>query len=186
MKATRTRIAVTTKTGDAGTSGLANGERHGKSATFFAVVGDLDELNSWVGLLAVKLGSEFPEIHQQLMEIQHTLFYIGAEVALSPKAKLAASKVRKIERWQRTLEDVLEPNWHTKFVLPGGTELGAYTDLARTVCRRVERTLVKHSLAHPLSPLLSQYLNRLSDYLYLLRCYLNQQSHYQEKVFSAG
>lgn len=184
MTQKKATIQITTKTGDTGTSGLANGQRVEKSSTYFAVVGDLDELNSWLGLLIVQMGSEFPELCAQLLEIQNTLFYVGAEIALSPKAKLSNSKVEELESWQQLLEKELEPNWHTKFVLPGGTLLGAHADLARTVCRRTERTLVAHSQTTPVSSALISYLNRLSDYLYLVRCYLNQQSHYKEKLFS--
>lgn len=181
-----TTIKITTKTGDTGESGLANGQRLAKDSTFFEVVGTLDELNSWLGLLAVELSTEFPVQRAQLFAIQDTLFYIGAEVAQSPKAKLAAAKVKELEKWQSMLEKVLEPNWHTKFLLPGGTLLGAHTDIARTVCRRAERHLIAHQRLQPVSPTLIHYLNRLSDYLFLLRCYFNQQSSYPEKEFISG
>lgn len=177
------KIVVTTKTGDTGESGLANGQRVAKSSSFFTVIGDLDELNSFLGLVAAMCEGDFPRERSKLLKIQDTLFYIGAEVAQSPKAKLSSTKVIQLEKWQDTLEQSLEANWHTKFVLPGGTPLGAYTDVARTVCRRAERSLWAHNEEHKLRPALQKYLNRLSDYLYILRCYFNQQREYRENYF---
>ncbi len=183
QKKMKSKIQITTKTGDSGMSGLANGQRVSKASSFFTVIGNLDELNSWLGLLVAQIGHEFPELREQLLSVQDTLFYVGAQVALSPKAKLTEEKIEQLEDWQASMEAELEPNWHTKFVLPGGTILGAYADLARTVCRRTETSLVAHAQNHPVPPALFGYLNRLSDYLYLLRCYLNQQLHYKEKLF---
>lgn len=177
------KIVITTKTGDTGESGLANGQRVAKSSSFFTVIGDLDELNSFLGLIAAMCEADFPSERNKLLKIQDTLFYIGAEVAQSPKAKLSSAKVNQLEKWQNGLEASLEYNWHTKFVLPGGTPLGAYTDVARTVCRRAERSIWAHNEHHALRPALQKYLNRLSDYLYILRCYFNQQLQYSENYF---
>lgn len=179
------KIRISTKTGDSGTSALANGKRFPKNASFFTVVGDLDELNSWLGLIAAGLPEQFAVIRPKLYVLQETLFYIGAEVAQSPKAKLEPAKVTELEAWQTELEKKLEHNWHTKFLLPGGTVLGGQLDVARTVCRRAERSLVAHSHEQQISPVLAQYLNRLSDVLYLLRCFVNQQLSYDEKEFTA-
>lgn len=178
-----TKIRVTTKTGDTGQSSLANGQRFSKADSYFEVVGTLDELNSWLGLIVASLPEDAKNVRRQLVAIQETLFYVGAEVAGSPKAKLPPKKVSDLEKWQKKLEDTLEPNWHTRFVFPGGTILGGQLDVARTVCRRAERVLVAHAAEHPVSPILTRYLNRLSDYLYLLRCYVNQQLQYQEIEF---
>lgn len=177
------KISITTKTGDAGQSGLANGQRTGKDDQIFEVIGTLDEINSWLGLVAAKFGTGFETHQKQLYQIQDTLFYIGAEVARSPKAKLTSRQVEQLETWQAYLQEELADNWHTKFVLPGGTELGGYLDIARTVCRRGERVAVAYSQKNPLSPIIIQYLNRLSDYLYLLRCFVNQKAEYQEQEF---
>ena len=179
------KINITTKTGDTGESALANGQRHPKDSSYFTVVGTLDELNSWLGLVAATLPKTSTRLRKQLFSIQETLFYIGAEIAASPKAKLPSKKVQELERWQDQFTKALEPNWHTKFILPGGTVLGGQLDIARTVCRRAERVLVSHTRVNPVSPVLIQYLNRLSDYLYLVRCYVNQQLSYQEIEFIA-
>lgn len=179
------KILITTKTGDTGTSSLANGKRLSKASSVFEVVGTLDELNSWIGLVAATLPDTSKKLRKQLYSIQETLFYVGAEVASAPKTKLPATKIAALERWQAELETLLEPNWHTKFLLPGGTLLGGQLDVTRTVCRRAERVLIAHAEAEKVSPVLIQYLNRLSDYLYLVRCYVNQQSTYQEIEFVA-
>lgn len=178
-------LSVTTKTGDKGESGLANGQRVGKDSLVFEVIGTLDELNSWLGLIAVKMGTAFKAHKKYIYEIQDTLFYIGAEVAQSPKAKLAAAAVEKLEKNSDELQNSMQGNWHTKFLLPGGTELGAHLDLARTVCRRSERLMVRLTKEQLLSPTLLQYINRLSDYLYVLRCFVNMQEQYHEKQFDS-
>lgn len=195
-------ISITTKTGDRGESGLANGQRLSKADAHFEVVGNLDELNSWLGLVVVKLQQQVTgtagatvdtiEFSRYLQQVQDTLFYIGAEVALSPKATLKKSALDDLEKKATKLQDELAHDWHTRFVLPGGTEVGAWLDIARTVCRRAERSMVslqRQSAVDPIknqlefNPMLVKYLNRLSDYLYLLRCYLNDQLGYDEKEF---
>lgn len=194
-------ISVTTKTGDRGESGLANGHRLSKANIHFEVVGNLDELNSWLGLVVVKLDHlpsaavETQEYVAYLQQVQDTLFYIGAEVAQSPKARLKKSALDQLEKNASALQYALADDWHTRFVLPGGTEVGAWLDIARTVCRRAERSmvllqqqsavdLVKNQLEF--NPMLVKYLNRLSDYLYLLRCFLNDQLGYDEKEFEVS
>lgn len=184
-------ISVTTKTGDKGQSSLANGKRLSKADLHFEVVGNLDELNSWLGLVVVKLGSSFAGTKTYLETIQDTLFYIGAEVAASPKARLKQSALIRLEKTTHQLQEALADDWHTRFILPGGTEIGAHLDIARTVCRRAERSLIvlSEQIAaqgdRTLNPILPKYLNRLSDYLYVLRCFVNDQQGYSEKEFVA-
>ncbi len=178
-------LSVTTKTGDKGESGLANGQRVSKDSLVFEVIGTLDELNSWLGLIAVKMGTGFEEHKKYVYEIQDTLFYIGAEVAQSPKAKLVQAAVSKLEKNSDELQGSMKGNWHTKFLLPGGTELGAHLDIARTVGRRCERLMVRLANEATLSPTLLKYINRLSDYLYVLRCFVNLQEQYHEKQFES-
>jgi cob(I)alamin adenosyltransferase len=176
-------ISITTKTGDKGVSSLANGERISKDDLIFEVIGNLDELNSWLGLVAVKMEHEFKDHRQYILELQDTLFYIGAEVAQSPKAKLKQAALNKLEKEATTIQDSMKDGWHTKFVLPGGTELGASLDIARTVCRRCERSMVHLHRQRPLNQMLVKFINRLSDYLYLLRCYVNHSLEYPEQLF---
>ena len=175
-------ISVSTKTGDQGESSLADGQRVSKDHPLFDVVGTLDELNSWLGLVVVKLDAGFPEHQQFLLTVQHNLFYIGAEVALSPQTKFNRESLTKLEKISENLQKSLQADWYQKFLLPGGTETGAVLDIARTVCRRCERVLVKADQEGcQIRPVIFKYLNRLSDYLFVLRCFVNHSLEYQEK-----
>jgi cob(I)alamin adenosyltransferase len=176
-------LSVSTKTGDKGTSSLANGERVGKDSQIFDVIGNLDELNSWLGLVAVKMKTEFPSHREYILELQNTLFYIGAEVAQSSKATLSKKALTTLEKNAEAIQDLMKDGWHSKFVLPGGTELGGWLDIARTVCRRCERSMVQLDTERELNPILIKYLNRLSDYIYLLRCFVNHALEYPEQLF---
>jgi cob(I)alamin adenosyltransferase len=177
--------SISTKTGDAGESGLANGERLPKHDAVFEVVGTLDELNSCIGLVIAVLHESHPEHRAFLLEIQDTLFYVGAELARSPKAKLTAAALNKLEMIAESLQESMKDEWTTKFLMPGGTVLAAHTDIARAVCRRAERIVVEYSEHQAVSPLVLRYLNRLSDYLYLLRCFFNLSAEVAEKQFIA-
>lgn len=178
-------INISTKTGDQGKSGLISGERLPKSSVLFSAIGDVDELNSWLGLIAAKFGTEFAVYREYLYQIQDTLFYLGAELARSPKTKLEPSLVEELEKRSDQLQLQLAEGWHSKFLLPGGTELGGYLDVARTVCRRAERSVVALAETAEIRPVIFQYLNRLSDFLYMLRCFINHALEYQEKQFEA-
>jgi cob(I)alamin adenosyltransferase len=190
----KTLIQISTKTGDRGETGLASGHRLAKDALVFEVVGTLDELNSWLGvvtanfetLLTAKTQQNYnKKLLEHFYHIQDTLFFLGAEIAGSPKAKLQETELKQLEKWSDTLQNKMADNWTTQFLLPGGTSLGAWLDVSRTVCRRCERILVSYSREVAVRPLLLQYLNRLSDYLYVTRCHVNQQLAYNEKPFKS-
>lgn len=176
-------ISVSTKTGDDGTSGLANGQRLAKSAPVFSVLGDIDELNSWLGLIVAHMGSRWAEQRVVLEKVQDSLFYVGAELAQSPNTKLDTEVVKLVESATTSLQNELADDWTTKFLLPGGSVLGAYCDVARSVCRRSERGVVGYTQSVPVSDTVRQFINRLSDYLFVLRCWLNQQQEVIEKKF---
>lgn len=191
----RTLIQISTKTGDKGETGLASGHRLAKDAQVFEVVGTLDELNSWLGVVLTQyeplhMTSLHKSTNKQLIDrlyhIQNTLFYIGAEIAGSPTAKFEDQELSELEEWSDSLQQQMAANWTTQFLLPGGTQLGAWLDVTRTVCRRCERVLISYSREVAVRPILLQYLNRFSDYLYVIRCYVNQELSYQEKPFQAA
>ncbi|HSW89881.1 MAG TPA: cob(I)yrinic acid a,c-diamide adenosyltransferase [Patescibacteria group bacterium] len=167
--------SISTKTGDKGESGLADGRRLPKSDPIFDVLGTLDELNSHLGLCVIKVGQK-----SILLEIQNTLFQIGAQIAGSAKTKLTEKQLHILENESERLQQSMEEGWLTKFLLPGGSESAATLDISRTVCRRLERLLV----AHKTTPLIQLYINRLSDYLYVLRCSENQRTGKQENIFT--
>ena len=177
--------SISTKTGDKGESGLANGERLSKSEPIFEILGTQDELNSWIGLSLAKLSDHFADQKKFLLEVQTTLFYIGAELARSPKTKLTLTHLTKLEERSENLQKLMGDGWTTKFLYPGGNEAAAVIDITRTVSRRLERLVVKYTEAEKISPNIFKYLNRLSDYLFVLRCYVNHQENYQEKKFES-
>lgn len=179
----RMAISVTTKTGDAGQSGLANGQRVGKDELIFEVLGTQDELNSWIGFSLAKLSDHFRTEKKFLLTVQNTLFYIGAELAQAPNVKMKKTDLTRLEKHSQKLQDSMEKNWTTKFLFPGGNEAAAVVDVTRTVSRRFERIVVKYSKTTKVSPLILKYVNRLSDYLYVLRYFVNQEEQYQEKLF---
>ena len=177
-------LSISTKTGDHGETGLANGQRLSKADLVFEVLGAQDELNSWLGLAIAKLDSQFDEQKNFLLKVQDDLFYIGAELARSPKKeKLSAAALTQLEKISEQLQENMAENWATQFLYPGGTETAAILDLARTVCRRFERLLIQYQQQQSISQSTLQYINRLSDYLYVLRCWVNQRENYQEKKF---
>ncbi len=180
-------MSITTKTGDKGRTSLANGERLSKSSPLFNAIGDLDELNSWLGVLISFLDESESYIKQTdfLRDIQQMIYIISAELV---KAKTKGKKVllkddmlTLIEKWCADLEKQLGKNTHQKFLYPGGCRAAAWADVTRSVCRRAERSMVKLSEKDEIRPIVMSTCNRLSDYLYLLRCFINQQESVEEK-----
>lgn len=194
-------ISVTTKKGDKGESFLISGKKISKSNIVFEVLGTLDELNSHLGLVVVKMKSqkgvkqrstkELSDNAVFVLEIQDTLFYLGAQLAESSKESLKESQLTKLENEADRLQTEMAEHWITKFVLPGGTELGAHIDIARTVSRRLERLIVglseqkKSSKEKKISELVFKYINRLSDYLFILRCFVNDRLSVKENLFDS-
>ena len=163
-----TRIA--TRTGDDGTTGLADGSRVAKSHRRVTAMGDVDELNSQLGVL---LAEPLPDdVRQLLQHVQQQLFNLGGELSLPGQALLADEAVatldEALERHNATLPPLAE------FILPGGTRSAALAHVARTVARRAERALVKLGEVEPVNAVPRQYLNRLSDLLFVLARVLNR------------
>lgn len=178
-------ISVITKTGDAGESGLASGQRLSKDSQVFEVLGDLDELNSWVGLVIALMPSELHKHSKFLKDIQDHLFQASAELAGSSKVKISSGWIGRLERHTQRLQQTMNDNWHSLFIYPGGSLPGAHLDLARAVCRRAERQIVKLGREQRVRPTVLAYINRLSDYLYVLRCAVNQHLEADESFFQA-
>lgn len=167
---------VTTKTGDGGETGLATGARISKDDVRIEVIGDIDELNCYIGLALEYLSTYmFANVWFQkgkLQYVQHRLFDLGGELSAC-KSIINESDVEDVEKCIEILNKDLPPL--ENFILPGGTKASAYVHLARAVCRRAERrlvTLMKEqessdwpSLVNPQSV---RYLNRLSDLLFVV------------------
>ena len=161
---------ITTRTGDAGETGLADGSRVPKDSSRIAALGEVDELNSAIGVL---LAEQLPaEIRDVLLGVQHDLFDLGGEVSIPGHAMVTHAQVEHLERLLESFNRDLPPL--KEFILPGGTRAAALAHLARTVCRRAERSLVALGRAEPLPATGRIYLNRLSDLLFILGRVLNR------------
>lgn len=161
---------IVTRTGDTGTTSLANGQRLPKHDLRIATLGEIDELNSHLGLL---LSEALPgPLNALITAIQNDLFDLGAELALPEHPQVDESHVIRLDEAIADLKAELPPL--KEFVLPGGTRAAALTHVCRSVCRRAERSLVRLAERDPLSPYLIQYLNRLSDLLFVAARYLNR------------
>ena len=161
---------ITTRTGDAGETGLADGSRVPKDSLRIVALGEVDELNSALGVL---LAEELPaDVHAALTGIQHDLFDLGGELAIPGRPMMTAAQVATLEALVAQFNAGLAPL--KEFILPGGTRAAALAHLARTVCRRAERSLVALGRAEQLPATGRVYLNRLSDLLFILGRVLNR------------
>jgi len=172
MKAT-----IYTRTGDLGQTGLANGERLPKTAARIQVLGDIDELNCQIGVLNAQL--ELDQPHQQLLQSQSLLFELGAELASPDSAYLCAKDVRQLEQQIDNYSAELPALQH--FILPSGSPSISHSHLSRAVCRRAERSLWMLAQYENLNQYSLQYLNRLSDYLFILARYIGKHSQIEEQ-----
>ena len=167
---------IYTRTGDDGTTGLGDGSRVDKCSPRIEVTGDVDELNSLVGLL---ISHDIPhEIHDLLTGVQHALFDLGGELSMPGHRFIRAVAVQALEQAIDRYNAALPPL--KEFILPGGREAVCICHLARAVCRRAERHLVGLARTEALNPDSEAYLNRLSDLLFVLARTLARQSGGQE------
>jgi cob(I)alamin adenosyltransferase len=171
---------IYTRTGDDGTTGLANGERVDKTDPRVGAFGDVDETNSALGLLLVEPALP-PAVSASLTRIQHELFEIGAELSLPGYRQITAEHVARLEQELDALNEELPPL--KEFVLPGGTRAAALCHVARTICRRAERSAWGAAKLAPLNPELARYLNRLSDLLFVMARWLARRNGGQEVLW---
>jgi len=171
---------IYTRTGDDGTTGLANGERIDKCDERVEAFGTVDETNSVLGLLLAE--PEVPRAMRAcLTRIQHELFEIGAELSMPGYLTIGAAQVSALERDLDELNADLPPL--KEFVLPGGNRAAATCHVARTLCRRAERRAWAASKITPLNADLLRYLNRLSDLLFVMARCLARQNGGQETLW---
>lgn len=169
-------MKIYTKTGDGGETGLVDGSRIRKDHARVAAFGDVDELNAGIGVARTHADED---LSQLLDGVQRDLFAIGAQIAdpraqvasRREKAALAAGRIVDVERAIDAREAQMPPL--TAFILPGGTPLAASLHVARTVCRRAERSVLALGRTDPVDPLILVYLNRLSDLLFVLARHAN-------------
>lgn len=181
-----TYMRIYTKTGDKGETSLFGGKRIKKSCLEIDAVGEVDETNALIGVLVSELGKHemFDQAKERVWMVQHRLFTIGSNIAavqmdLGKMPQLTPADIGALESWIDEMEKDLEPL--TQFILPGGHEAAGHAFVARAVCRRAERKVVQLVEQYPaLSPLLVQYLNRLSDVLFVLARWVNKKSGHHD------
>jgi cob(I)alamin adenosyltransferase len=163
---------IYTRTGDDGTTGLANGERVDKTHVRVEAFGAVDETNSAVGLILAE-GDLGNSLRAKLLRVQNDLFEIGAELSLPGYRAVRPRHVARIETELDELNASLPPL--KEFILPGGNRAAAACHLARTFCRRAERCAWALAKTEDLNPELLHYLNRLSDFLFVAARVLARQ-----------
>ncbi|HTP99556.1 MAG TPA: cob(I)yrinic acid a,c-diamide adenosyltransferase [Casimicrobiaceae bacterium] len=161
---------IVTRTGDAGTTGLGDGSRVAKDSPRIAAIGAVDELNSTIGVL---LAETLPEpVASCLTAVQHDLFDLGGELSIPGYSAMTEAHVARLEADVEAFNADLAPL--KEFILPGGTRPAALAHVARTVCRRAERTLVSAAATEAIGTHARVYLNRLSDLLFVVARALNR------------
>ena len=183
---------IYTKTGDKGETSLYGGTRVSKAAARVESYGTLDELNAFIGLAKSEISDE--KVLNQLQKIQFDLFTVGSEAATpTDKLLLANGKSRldlmisekeitELELWMDDFDAELEPLKF--FILPSGGKAAATVHVCRTVCRRAERAMVFLNETEEVRPELIKYLNRLSDYLFILARYISKISGEKEEYWN--
>jgi cob(I)alamin adenosyltransferase len=172
---------IYTKTGDKGETGLVGGKRISKGALRLEAYGDVDELNAVLGVAASFLSPKDEDLKGIVRNIQDKLFVVGANLATPPDYKgsrfvpnLEESDVIEIEESIDKFEADLPPL--KNFILPSGSTAGSFFHLSRTVCRRAERNTVRLSQDEPITDHVVKYLNRLSDFLFVLARTINKRA----------
>jgi cob(I)alamin adenosyltransferase len=161
---------IATRTGDKGTTGLGDGSRVDKDALRVHAMGDVDELNSHIGVL---LCEDLPDtMKHELVSIQHDLFDMGGELCIPGYTLITDAQVARLdgllERYNADLPPLKD------FILPGGSRAAAVAHVCRTVCRRAERSIVSVGKAETINDHPRQYMNRLSDLMFVLSRVLNR------------
>lgn len=173
---------IYTRTGDAGETGLGDGSRVAKDSARIGALGDIDELNSVIGIL---LAGDLPAtVRPALVDVQHDLFDLGGEVCIPGHASLTPAHIERLENLLDQFNQALPPL--KEFILPGGMPAAAFAHLARTVCRRAERSLVALSREEPVSEPGRVYLNRLSDLLFVLARIINRDAGRGDVLWQQG
>jgi len=161
---------IATRTGDQGTTGLGDGSRTDKDSLRVHAMGEVDELNSHIGVL---LCETLPaDLAQELLLIQHDLFDLGGELCIPGYQMVTDEQVANLDALLEKYNAGLPPL--QEFILPGGSRAAALAHICRTVCRRAERVLVSLGKEETIHPQPRQYLNRLSDLMFVLSRVLNR------------
>jgi len=154
---------IYTRTGDKGTTGMGDGTRVEKDSARVAAMGDVDELNSVIGMVICKCSDGY--VKETLVTIQHDLFNLGGQLTMPQCNLITPERVLWLEQTLDAMNENLPPL--KEFILPGGGEAATHCHLARTVCRRAERSVVALRREFEFSEHITAYINRLSDLLFV-------------------
>ncbi|HKI75022.1 MAG TPA: cob(I)yrinic acid a,c-diamide adenosyltransferase [Pseudomonadales bacterium] len=178
---------IYTRTGDAGTTGLGDGNRTEKDDARIEAIGTVDELNSWLGLVIEALtetGDTFSQLSAFLRTCQHRTFDLGGELSIPGYKIVTSDHVAAIEHELDRLNESLEPL--TNFILPGGSRVVAEVHVARSICRRAERRVVTLSREADVNPEAMKFLNRLSDFLFVAARHIASVGGIDEVLWEQG
>ena len=170
---------IVTRGGDKGETSLGDGTRIAKDDPRIDLIGDVDELNSWVGVVISQINDD--EVSETLIGVQHDLFDLGGGLCFPGAPLLTERHVERLDMASAALNDALEPL--KEFILPGGSSSLAWLHVARTVCRRVERAAVALLGDTPQNEHALAYLNRLSDYLFIAARFLAKRQGIDEGLW---
>jgi cob(I)alamin adenosyltransferase len=173
---------ITTRTGDDGSTGLGDGSRVPKHSPRVAVLGEVDELNSAVGAVLTEQLSD--TVRGALSAIQHDLFDLGSELCIPGRQMLEQGHVARLDASIAEFNGSLPAL--KEFILPGGCRAAALCHLARAICRRAERRLTALMQHEPVTELSEQYLNRLSDLLFVLCRTINRDAGAADTLWQPG
>jgi len=168
-----------TRTGDDGTSGLSGGERIAKNHERMNAMGAVDELNSVIGLLICKLDDS--DLTSLCVAIQHDLFNIGGEISMPGHSFIKEQKVTELEQQIDQFNEHLKPL--KDFILPGGSEAASICHMARSIARRAERDVITLHQLEPVCDTTRQYLNRLSDLLFVTARIINMKLGHNDTLW---
>jgi cob(I)alamin adenosyltransferase len=173
---------IATRTGDDGTTGLGDGSRTRKDSLRVAAMGEVDELNSTLGVLLIE---DMPDtMRAALLDVQHDLFDLGGELCIPGWENVKPEQVARLDEllahYNADLPRLAE------FILPGGSRAAAQAHIVRTVARRAERAVVALAAAEVVRPLCQQYLNRLSDLMFVLARVLNRYAGGTDVLWQQG
>lgn len=179
-------MKIYTRTGDSGTTSLVGGTRVSKASSRLEAYGTIDELNSHIGLLLTLPG--IPQTHKKILSyVQHRLFNLGAQLATEPDSKYQPQGIAPgdIEALEHAIDDAdAQLPTLRQFILPGGTQAAAQANIARTVARRAERRMIAMAQDNcPTHPDAMRFINRLSDYLFILARIINHTAQVEETIW---
>lgn len=177
-------MKIYTKTGDRGTTSLFGGKRVDKNSARIEAYGCVDELNSLIGTVVAV--NPQTDVSKKLIRVQSELFVLGTDLATPSEVKIKIQRIAKgfVARLEKEI-DLMQKELPAlrNFILPGGSVFGSQIHLVRAVARRTERTIVALSVVEKLNPNVLTYINRLSDWLFVLARYINSEENVKEVVW---